>query len=144
MKRCFKCGEHKPPTDFYAARGMAEGVMGKCKECAKSDVRQNRRLHLDCFRAYDRKRAKTMKRRLDRAERCKRRRASHPSEAACRDAVQRAVRAGRLSKADLCGYCGGGIGALHAHHVRYDWPLAVVWLCAACHSGVHHRRELAG
>ncbi len=33
MKRCTKCGETKPPTEFYAAKGGIDGLRGDCKAC---------------------------------------------------------------------------------------------------------------
>lgn len=33
MKRCKKCGERKPKTEFYAAKGTVDGLRGDCKAC---------------------------------------------------------------------------------------------------------------
>ena len=33
MKRCTKCGELKPETEFYAAKGCKDGLRGDCKTC---------------------------------------------------------------------------------------------------------------
>jgi hypothetical protein len=33
MKRCTKCGELKPESEFYAAKGTKDGLRGDCKAC---------------------------------------------------------------------------------------------------------------
>ena len=39
-KKCFKCLEWKPLTEFYAHKKMADGHLGKCKSCTRSDVKK--------------------------------------------------------------------------------------------------------
>jgi hypothetical protein len=41
MKTCFKCQTEKPLEEFYAHPGMADGRLGKCKDCTKKDVSGN-------------------------------------------------------------------------------------------------------
>lgn len=44
-KVCFKCGKTKKLTEFYRQKTMADGHLGKCKDCTRADV-DNRRKYL--------------------------------------------------------------------------------------------------
>lgn len=70
-KRCFKCGEEKPITEFYKHPQMSDGHLGKCKECTRMDVKEHRIRNIDFIRAYDRAKGKRPERVGKNAKRCK-------------------------------------------------------------------------
>lgn len=42
MKRCTKCRETKPETEYYRSDDEAGGLKGRCKECCIAAVKANR------------------------------------------------------------------------------------------------------
>jgi hypothetical protein len=136
MKRCFKCGEEKARSEFYAHPMMADGLLSKCKECTKKDVRANRIVKFGQRIAYERMRNKTGKRRKAMAEYHKRTLTANPLRAAAWRAVSRAIRSGRLVPMP-CQKCGEP--QTEAHHDDYAKPLEVRWLCHLCHREEHGR-----
>ena len=147
-KACFKCGTEKPLHDFYRHSRMADGHVNKCKECNKKDVRENRRMRLDYYRKYDKKRymesderkascCKYVKDHPEKAREYKRKwEKLNPEKKKAQNTVNNAVRDGKLIKPDTCQECGSS-GIIHGHHDDYRKPLDVRWLCAACHFAWH-------
>lgn len=56
-KICKDCGVDKDFHEFYAAIRNLDGRMGKCKSCAKSSVRKNRRNRIQQYAEYEKARA---------------------------------------------------------------------------------------
>lgn len=53
MKKCFKCGLVKAIDEYYKHPQMADGHLGKCKNCTKDNVRTNYSEKRDKYREYD-------------------------------------------------------------------------------------------
>ncbi len=66
QKQCFKCKIVKGINDFYKHSGMADGHLGKCKECTKQDVknRYDDPVSLKRITEYERKRFQDPKRKM--------------------------------------------------------------------------------
>ena len=132
VKTCFKCGAEKPLSMYYAHPKMADGHLNKCKKCTKADVRARRfGPNREAVLAYDRARGNRQSPEYG-AEYRKR----FPKKRKAANAVNNAVRDGKLTRQDECQEC-GSTRAVHGHHDDYAKPLEVRWLCAACHRQWH-------
>jgi hypothetical protein len=130
MKTCFKCGAEKPYSEFYKHSKMADGHLGKCKSCAKSDVKLHRKEN-DSVREYDRGRGNRQS-----AEDLRKYRAANPKKYKATNWINNALRDGRLIKATSCEVCQSDYH-IEGHHDDYDQPKIVRWLCSRCHSFWH-------
>lgn len=133
-KICFKCGREKEIKDFYTHPQMADGHLGKCKECTKRDEKLRRIGHPEKMQAYEKKRNTGDRLRLASA-RAKKWRIKYPERYAAHTALNNAIRDGKIKKLDTCEICGNTFH-IHAHHTNYSRPLDVVWLCARCHGQI--------
>lgn len=128
MKKCFKCGDVKPLSDFYKHKHTADGYLNKCKECTKHDATIHRNKNIEKIREYDRKRGN----RQDYSY-VKEYREKFPKKYKATNMVNNNIRNGNLVKMP-CEICGNTIN-VHAHHDDYDKPLNIRWLCA-----IHHKQ----
>jgi len=118
---------------------MSDGLLGKCKTCAKQDVKNHRLENIEKIRAYDRDRGKQAKRIALAAEMTKRWRSEDLRRQKSHSAVAKAIRNGLLHKAP-CVICGDEKS--EAHHESYDAPLDVVWYCKKHHKARHKEMVL--
>jgi len=134
-KKCFKCGEVKPIENFYRHPMMADGRLGKCKECAKKDVKDHRMGNLKKIREYDRARSKTKKRKELAIVKQRERRVKHPEKDKAHRLINYDMRVGKIKKGP-CLICGSEDN-IHAHHPDYSKPREIIWLCKDCHFDAH-------
>ncbi len=144
MKQCFKCARQLPLSEFYKHPKMADGHLGKCKDCAKTDVRENHRARFEYYQEYEAVRAKTPKRKLLNKRITDEDRANWPERYKARYTLTNAIRDGRIEKPCTCSRCREEfpLRRIHAHHTDYSKPLDVLWLCVRCHKLEHLEHPL--
>lgn len=138
-KLCKKCLLILPADAFYKKHG-------KCKECVKQSVRENRLSKIEYYRQFDRMRGSIPHRVSARKEyqqtadgkrassRAKKKYANNNKyRRAAHSAVANALKSGRLQR-QPCFICGE---KAEAHHPAYDLPLSVTWLCDKHHKETH-------
>ncbi len=130
-KTCFKCGRVLPIEEFYCHPAMADGHLNKCRECARADVRLNRRQRIGHYRQYDRDRNDDLKRAAARRAYQQKQRRNEPLKYHARTMAGNAVRDGHIRR-EPCHFC-GSTDRLEMHHPDYRFPLRVYWLCIECH-----------
>ena len=129
MKTCFKCKETKTTDDFYKHKRMLDGLLGKCKQCAKTDSTRHRNNNIEEVRAYDRARGGRRT-----AEDLQIYRKATPIANRAHALVGSALKRGSLDRMP-CEICGNP--QVHAHHDDYAMPLNVRWLCPMHHHQWH-------
>lgn len=147
-RRCNTCGVEKPLEEFHKHKKGPGGRLRLCKECRRAYERKRYAERAEEERARSRERHKEHRdRELARMSRyaTSGRRVLKPSDPKKQHARQRtkyAVQTGRLVKPTACESCHKQLPSrkIHAHHVDYDKPLEVEWLCRDCHS-LRHRAE---
>ena len=72
-------------------------------------------------------------------------RAEHPEGHRAHQILKYAVDLGEVKKPAFCALCLASPETrhLHGHHPDYSKPLEVIWLCPACHSGIHRTGRIA-
>lgn len=139
--------EPQPLDNFYTHPAMANGHLGKCKECCKLQQREKHKaIRADPeLLSHERSRQRVKNRRQ--YERNKHKpewrqavnkmkadwRANNPEKRAAHLRVQYAIKKGELKKPGYCQECGFYHPIIEAHHPDYSKPLEVVWLCKPCH-----------
>ncbi|MGI9143639.1 MAG: hypothetical protein ACR2IJ_10675 [Fluviibacter sp.] len=137
MKRCFKCGVEKPVEFFYRHPQMADGHLGKCKDCTKHDVAQNYQARRQQYAEYERNRFQRPERKEKAVGYHRNAALRNPEKAFARHAISNAIRDGRLHRKP-CEVCGNAKS--EGHHPDYSKPLSVMWLCRKHHLEQHGKQ----
>lgn len=152
---CCRCKVRKGADGFYHKRGLP---VGWCRQCMSvyykqryvetdglvAAIRREKIMSTPELLAKERERCR-LKQRKRWAEghrpKARRKRAINPAKRSARGLLWTALKRGEIAKPTSCSDCGGQFPSkrIHAHHVNYDEPLNVQWLCSVCH-GVRHRK----
>ncbi len=150
LKKCFKCNQLKERSCFYAQKKMGDGLLGKCKECCKKDVRENYVKNKPQYQEYEKNRAMLPHRVKAREEY----RMTEQGAASVAQSKQKWLDDNRIKRAahtifrnwkrynkeqvpEGCVSCGVQGKRLEAHHDDYSKPLEVRYLCGKCHRAWH-------
>lgn len=142
MKRCSKCEETKPLSDFYKGKYECKTCWGertRAWRAANAEAygesnRRYRESHREKFRHHS---AAYIRRHRDEVtERMRQIKEDKSAAAFAWRLVELAVRKGRLVRPSGCTRC-GEVGPVHGHHEDYERPLDVDWLCSPCHKARH-------
>lgn len=150
MKTCKVCNTEKELCCFYKHKQTKDGYLNKCKDCAKKQAIKNRNDKIDYYREYDKKRAnlphrimarveyqKTDSGKISKAKAIKKYRKNNPDKLKAHNAINNAIRDGKVLKPSVCSICGIKDVKIHGHHYDYNKPLDVVWCCEQCHAEIH-------
>ena len=117
VKICRKCKKEKDASLFYKNILLKSGLDSYCKECSKWYQQVS----------YSKIKAREKRRRHIRAFNAKAR-------------VRTALKSGRIMRKP-CLFCAEK--KVDGHHLLYDFPLVVIWLCKKHHMEVHKEKSYA-
>lgn len=117
MKRCLRCKAKGP---FGVDRRRPDGLAPYCKPCRATDSRVARAAD-PTYRRSERDRYR-----------------ANPDKWKAKEYARRAVKSGKIAKADHCERCSGIPVEMHHHrgYAREFW-LTISWLCRSCHKLAH-------
>jgi hypothetical protein len=129
---------------------MADGYLGKCKECTKTDVSLNYQDNLQYYQEYDKIRGQlphrkkaaldylaTPKGKVNKRIGAIKWVTKNPLKRSAQVVYGNWKRYNKDKIPTQCAQCGKCDGRLHAHHDDYSKPLDVRHLCVACHLEWH-------
>lgn len=142
VKKCNKCGETKPISEYYSRRESRDGLVHSCKSCCRASHLEYRWDNIEKVRKGHRKSQKRPEYKAkERARvRAKPKTDEFRKKKNAQRAVLRALEKGLLIKPHKCSRCGNIPLRIEAHHEDYTKRLDVEWLCTPCHSAIDSPR----
>lgn len=140
-KRCAACRQHMPLASFPPHNAARDGRRRHCRACLLAGRHQPR---IETPEQRERRNVRQSREewRQSHREALARHAERNPLKAAAVRAVQRALRSGRVQRAEQCQAKGcTSQHRLEAHHWSYErehWR-DVLWCCAKCHRQGHAR-----
>lgn len=135
QKRCGRCGEEKPVSEFNRMSSSADGRQGYCRRCNALQRRNHYAANSDA--ENDRQRAYNQANREAIQARNRRYNSLNPDRVRATGLVNYAVKSGELPHISTQQCAGCGQQAVEYHHPDYSRPFDVVPLCHSCHKRVH-------
>lgn len=140
-KRCAKCGRELPVSEFNKKRNSRDGLQDTCRKCFSDYNRERYASDRERFKSQvKRYRSENPDRELKtRLKACKK----NPTARNAYKVVDAALRAGVITRPDVCYGCGCSSSEhrIEAHHHDYSKSLDVIWLCTPCHRRMDMRRQ---
>lgn len=147
MKRCPRCKTEKPDERFWRTPGQPSKLSSYCKECLLEWKRERRRNNPDAVESERRSNRVRMARRRAEMSQLGIVRKWHDSgyavskvKQSCYNRYRRALNSGKLVRPANCSIC-GSTRQIQGHHLDYQRPLDVLWLCVDCHKAVHRKTD---
>jgi ribosomal protein S27AE len=126
----------KDIEEFYTHPRMADGHLGKCRECARLYGRQHYENNIEKYHDYERlkrKRSKDYKKIM-----AINYRKYHPERYEAHRLTSYGIRTGKIIR-QSCSNCGNPKS--QAHHNDYSKPYDIDWLCFECHRKLGHGQK---
>ena len=147
MKNCSKCKTEKSKAEFSKNRSTEDGLKHQCKTCiaeyyqsSREEIRQKHKVYYlsnkkEIFQQQS-EYNQTPDGRDSQHKGSREQWLKFPEKHKARQAVNNAIRDGRLTRPPICESCFRE-KLVHGHHADYDKHLDVDWLCIKCHTELH-------
>ncbi len=138
-KACTQCGTVKAAAEFFSRSASVDGLQPCCKECDSRVRSQRYDENWDREKENRQRYSSNPQQKKKSLESNRKYRQRNPQKTSAHNAVNNALRDGKIVRPDSCSDCGLATRDLEAHHEDYSRPLDVKWLCTRCH-GKRHRK----